>query len=381
MKAKWLKGFMLLLIILPNIIGNSCVYGQSAEVYYRKGLHYLSKELYDSAIVSFTKAIELDSNFLDAYLKNILAKRYKSSDDETAVSELEELIARHPTYADAYFELANTYESNALQANLMMAKENYESAILIYDKYLDIVPNSIIAFEKRGECKHKIGDIRGAILDLSFVAEKEPNNFELIKSIGKDKMEIGNISGAIVNFTKIIERDSNNSEAYYLRGYAYLKLNKLDQAYADESRAIKLNKQSSKAYNIRGMVMGDKKDYQAAMADMNMAIKIAKATNEDQFTYYINKGIISDENNYYKDAIADFSYVISELEGFIGTEGIRFDEYNMARLYYVNSALEHRGRTKIKIKEYSGACADFLNISEPSEEILGLIRKYSKSKK
>ena len=104
----------------------------SAEESYNRGSELLDKGEYDEAIDEFTKAIEIDPNYAEAYNNRGLAYYYTWEYD-LAVADYDKAIEIDPDYADAYNNRGNAYADNG----------QYDLAIADYDRAIEIDPKTL----------------------------------------------------------------------------------------------------------------------------------------------------------------------------------------------------------------------------------------------
>lgn len=171
-----------LLIFLQN------AFCQTSQDHFIKGNQYLFEQKYDSSIVYYSKAIELDSNLLYAYvhrseayeklgqLKNAISDRtkcielggeditlnYSARGDifvklkefENAIKDYKEAIRHDKEYSKNYFDLASIY--------LKTGKK--DEALKIYKEYnTTINPTDHLGFYLEGNLLLETGDLDGAI--------------------------------------------------------------------------------------------------------------------------------------------------------------------------------------------------------------------------
>jgi len=137
------------------------------------GKLYLAADNNDKARQEFEKAIELKSDYIDAYLQRSLLDE-KESKNEEAIKSLEELADLYPLNIDVLFQLGRLYYNNKQTAD----------AVVILERVIRLSPNHsnalyslAIAYDASGEKKKAI-DVLQKVLDLN------PNNSAL-----KQKME------------------------------------------------------------------------------------------------------------------------------------------------------------------------------------------------
>jgi tetratricopeptide (TPR) repeat protein len=73
-------------------------YPNNAENYYRRGKAYDAKGNQNEAIIDYSKAIKLKSDFLDAYLSRSLCYKKMCLKNE-AINDFNEVIRLDPVYA------------------------------------------------------------------------------------------------------------------------------------------------------------------------------------------------------------------------------------------------------------------------------------------
>jgi len=157
------------------------------------------------------KAIELDPNYIEVYLRRGLLNYTEKNDDIDAIhdySKVIELISQiNELYRDEY------------------------NAKLIYD-----------AYHKRAGSKHRIKDYIGAIQDYTMLTTFYSPDISkiygipienILLRIGNSKYELKDYIGAIDNYTKVIEIKPNNEFAYYNRRNAWNALNEPEKAAID----------------------------------------------------------------------------------------------------------------------------------------------------
>jgi tetratricopeptide (TPR) repeat protein len=149
--------------------------GLTAVEWYEKGrAKYLDDRI--NAINAYTKAIELDPNFAEAY-------------------------------------------SGRGFAYLLLG--NYLQAIGNYDKVIELDPNHTRAYLLRGESYFGLGSYKQALVDFDKAIELTPEFAPCYSDRGAAYAALGNYRQAIDDFDRAIDLDPNNSHYYFGRGTAY----------------------------------------------------------------------------------------------------------------------------------------------------------------
>jgi tetratricopeptide (TPR) repeat protein len=179
----------------------------TAEEYFYRGFDKNSRKDYYGAISDYTKAIELNPNFVNAYYNRGNAKG-NLNDNHGAISDFTKAIELNPNFVTAYFA--------------------------------------------RGNAKGNLNDNHGAISDYTKAIELNPNDSEAYYNRGAVKGKLNDYQEAISDFTKAIELNPNFVTAYFARGYAKGNLNDYHSAISDYTKAIELNPNDAKTYHYRG---------------------------------------------------------------------------------------------------------------------------------
>jgi tetratricopeptide (TPR) repeat protein len=106
-------------------------YSQTAEEWKKSGNVFLDSTNYDRAIEHYEKAIEVDSNYFDAYFNLGIAYSGKMDYDKS-IEYYNKALSLKDTVADTYFVLGELYNE----------KQDYDSAIKIIKKGLSFKPDS-----------------------------------------------------------------------------------------------------------------------------------------------------------------------------------------------------------------------------------------------
>ena len=176
---------------------------QTAEEYFYRALEKQNKKDYYGAIADYTKAIEINPNYTDAYINRGNAKR-----------------------------------------NL---EDNY-GAIADYTKAIEINPNDADAYYNRGIAKEELKDSYGAIADYTKAIEINPNDAAAYRNRGISKARNGDYYGAIADYTKAIEINPNYAYAYYARGVVKYYLGDNNGACQDARKAQDLGYDASSKF-------------------------------------------------------------------------------------------------------------------------------------
>ena len=223
--------------------------------------------------------------------------RYCDSEEyENAIVSYDKAIKQKTDYADAYYNRGVTYGKLG----------ESEKAIADYSKAIELKPDYAKAYNNRGCTYDDLGESEKAIADYSKAVELKPDYADAYYNRGCANSKLGESEKAIADYSKAIELKPGYAEAYYNRGYTYDDLGESEKAIADYSKAIELKPDYAEAYNNRGTTYSRIGESEKAIADYSKAIEL-KLDNAEA---YYNRGVIYAGLGESEKAIADYSKVI-----------------------------------------------------------------------
>jgi len=266
--------------------------------------------------------------------------KYIVKDYQGALSDLNKSIELNPNFFISYYN----------RGNIKLKLKDFEGSINDCNKAIEIIPNFVLAYNVRGLAKSKIKDFKGAIKDFNKSIEIDNNFASAYSGRGLAKASLKDIDGAINDFDKAIQIDSKNYLFYVGRGGIKFFSGLEEEGCRDFQKANELgfsdaqilinkfcnNSQTAKEYFDSGIIKQNNENYKGAIADYNKAIDI----NPKLVKVYNNRGNAKSDLKDYKGAISDFNKAIAI-------------EPNDIYAYC------NRGLAKTKIKDYNGAISDF----------------------
>jgi len=180
------------------------------NTHFNRGKTNYDKKDYDRAITDFTKAIQLDPDYVEAYKYRALAY-YEKGNYDKVFADCNETIQRGNSTikTSAYVIRANTYV--------------------------------------------KIGDYDKAIDDCTEVIQLNPNYADAYTSravaYGKRNKK-GDVDKVIADCDEAIRINSNSASSYAERGWAYFQKRKYKEARADANAALRLDSKFQRAKDL-----------------------------------------------------------------------------------------------------------------------------------
>ena len=191
--------------------------------------------------------------------------RYCDSEEyENAIVSYDKAIKQKTDYADAYYNRGVTYGKLG----------ESEKAIADYSKAIELKPDYAKAYNNRGCTYDDLGESEKAIADYSKAVELKPDYADAYYNRGCANSKLGESEKAIADYSKAIELKPGYAEAYYNRGVIYAGLGESEKAIADYSKVIELNPKDKEAYEARAKVYYSLGEEEKAAADEEAASKL-----------------------------------------------------------------------------------------------------------
>lgn len=139
-----------------------------------------------------------------------------------------------------YITFYNKRNHKIESVNLLLAIEEYKKEIKDFSKEIELTPENIWLYYRRGEVKYKLKDFLGAIQDYTMAIKIKPNFPEAYYKRGLTKYSLNKYQGAIEDYSKAIEMKPNFAMAFFGRGNAKFQLNNDVDPCEDWKKALKL---------------------------------------------------------------------------------------------------------------------------------------------
>ncbi len=297
-------------------------YPNNAGLHYAQGLVYLkrrtssdvtyirdSKNLLDDAIKEFVKAVNLDSNYYQAY--NAMGVATLQLGNTSDAKELFETALKiNPQFATAYDNLGNIALING---DLTGAEDNFMKSL----KYNSHNPTTMYHL---GQVAVRQKDYNKALTWLNHSIHINPNSAPALTLQGECYLVQGNQAAAINSFKKAVTVKPENSRAYINLANIYQK--RSDAEFAMEQLKTVL------AINPRY------KDAIMRVADLSLETR----KYEQALDYYSK---LVDDSQYGNDAIIGLANTYYEMSKDRGDSGDMTTNKEVYLAYdYINKAIE-----------------------------------------
>lgn len=207
-----------------------------------KGIGEYEKGRYAEAIISWTKALEIDPNS----------------------------VSIHYNIGTAHHRL-----------------ENYQLSIESYNKAIQLDPQNAHAYNNRGVTYKKLKEYEKAIEDYTNAIELNEKDAVAYNNRASSYYYLKEYEKALADSTKAIELDPKYAFAYNNRGIAYYSLNEYDEATRDFNKAIELDPGHTGTYINLAELMIIIGKYDDALQYLNRAMALGTELRDKAVCLYL----------------------------------------------------------------------------------------------
>ena len=250
---KWLDGYL-----DPMLkYGKGVVYQNRANL---EDNMQEKSEWHKKAYEHFTEALELKSDFTEAYINRGAVFRDVGKFD-LAFKDFDTAIEIEPKSANMYYERGIYYAK----------KGEHEKALNDFKIAIDLDSENADFYNSRGIIYKDTDEADLAIKEYKKAIEVDAELPEAYNNLGVIYGEKGEHDKAIENYTKAIELRSVYANAYRNRGCAYLKKGNMYRANEDFFSVAILQSDFGKAFYHRGIACLHQKKWEEAKANLTFA--------------------------------------------------------------------------------------------------------------
>ena len=368
----------------------NAVYSQNPKQHVKTGIQFVENGFYNDAIESFSTAIMIEPEYVDAYIER--GNLYLKLDSAMLAAKDFQKAGVLAGNSDYYYKAAEIYHKlgavddalNNLSKSLELKNKHYESQLL-YTQILIEKSDYGQAYEEA----EKLVSIKDYSIGYYYkgLIEKELKMFQAAeksfeKSIIKDKnfldafiaqadlqLSLGKIEYAFENCSYVIFIDAKRSDAYLIRSQIYLMRKEFEKAISDISKAISVDPENDALFYHRGNYYLEYGHFQNAINDYTKAILI----NPASIDAYKNRANAFEQIGNNKLAVHDYNKIME-----IGIEDNKeLKEYVKDKLYELNKENNKpritlvepadKGNYSIKIPRNSGTTVLNLKIEDQNE--------------
>ena len=276
-----------------------------ANAYFEKGcIHNFMNELPD-ALSSLNKAIELKQEAEYYYWRGIVLQRQE--ENNLAMKDYESAMSKS-------FEVTEMYNNYAI---LLSQKEEYDKALLVINKAIELKPKYAEAYSAKGKiffytyqldsaCIYKNKSIALGYTKALDVPDEVCNGTETIKLqyTAEILMQTNVYKQAIKGFNKLFEMHPDSSNYCLNIGFCLYKLKEYADAEKYYTKALELKAPNKKLlYANLELLYFDINNFEKSVEMSTRWIQL----DPKDYMAYVERGIALRKLKKYKDAEADFN--------------------------------------------------------------------------
>jgi tetratricopeptide (TPR) repeat protein len=298
--------------------------GQNARQFYKTGLTFSEAGNHKDAIDQFTKAVNVEPEYVDAYIQRSIS--YEATGDlQNAADDLKRALTFEQKDPDLYFnaarinyKLGNQHDalefinkcvekgkkSDAgyrLLSLIQIALEDYSNALISINKALEIKDNPENYFV-RGQLSEKMKNYNQAEMDYQTAITKNNNYTEALLANASLKLTLNKPEQAMSNCDAVLEKEPKNKEALIIRSKIHVKLTEYPKAIDDISKILYNNPDDKEMYLLRGTYYQEFTQHQQAINDFSKALLIDPRYSEAIYKRAYSYEQVGD----FKSAIRDY---------------------------------------------------------------------------
>lgn len=290
-----MKTFTLIFVAL--LLSSSIAFAQSPKKIFKAAQALQETGKFQDAIDSYTKAIELEPNYIDAYVAR--AQCY------LGLSKAEEALIDYERAAT--FDPKNESHTKAA-SELAFELKQYERAIKNANLALERDKKLLNLYHIKIRSLYNLNKIDEALETANKALEVKKNFLNYL-----DKAEIlyakNDYKNAQNNYQLAISEDANNILGYLGIANSYYYQDLYDQAISAANSALTIDQKSRDAYWIRAMAYHKKMDYMNSIADLSQII-VLHPDDANIKDVFLKRGEIYFDFKMHTNAINDFTSVI-----------------------------------------------------------------------
>ncbi len=193
---------------------------QFADAYYHRGLAYFAIEQFDLAIADYNSSLNLNSQQIEVYFSRATAL-LAANDIQGSSIDLQVIITLDPNYVRAY----------KLWAKICIRLKDFDRAI----KYYKTAGKIYLNRQDKESCRLCIAQIR-EIEQQKIAAQGGITNDVFLQQV-RQKIQQGRLGEALVDCHWLLQLDAYDPQAYYYRGNIGIQLGEYEQAKLDLCKA------------------------------------------------------------------------------------------------------------------------------------------------
>lgn len=287
----------IVILLVMSVMASSMLFAQTAKGSFKAGKTFCKASNYSDAVNQFTKAIELDPSYAEAYAAR--AEAYVMTEE---------------------FELAAKDYERAAQLDMGEAEYAFSAGSMNYklENYQQAVNNLRMGLAEDSRNLDAYNYLVLSLIELDRIQEAitEANKALNVKKNSQNYINRGMVNYLSANyikseedFRKAIKSDKESVIAHIGLSNSLYKQGKLTQALGVANAILEIDASSKDAYLIRAQINIDNKEYVEAINDASRIIMLY-GNDADIWKVYLIRAKSKREFTQYTGAITDYDKVL-----------------------------------------------------------------------
>ena len=262
------------------------------EAYYRRGIARLEGKVFDEAINDLNQVLLRNPRHAGAMFWRANG-RAKQGQWLASLEDLQATIDVNPDHAGEYRKFANLVAQKAiahlnslgqeerakpencqLRALALLLSGEYQPAVEDFDLCLQVDPAHLLMRIRRGQANMLLEKYTEAVADFQEAVRIEGNNALAHECLAESLLCNGNRKEAVLEFSQAIRLRSDDERLFLRRGRLHTMRGKPDKALEDFTHAIEIRPESYEAYRERGLLHALIGKNKRAIQDMTVSIEL-----------------------------------------------------------------------------------------------------------
>ena len=249
------------------------------------GVIALDEGLEENAITLFKRSVELNPNFVDAYL-NLSKVFQKRKEFSKSIFFLENLLKVKKDFLEGYLRISDLYQKN----------KQFDKAILTLNQILNLSEKKDhhIIIHNIGSCYYNLKNFKVAF-NYFIKSFKLNNNFtKTLISLGLVCGELGKIEKGLSYFSLALKTKENLFEVYKYLGDFYFKIKDYDNSLIHYKNSIEINPNYFESLESLAFLLNKLRKYKSAEKYYLDALRLL---NHKKTMFYYEKAIEINSNS------------------------------------------------------------------------------------
>lgn len=218
---------------------------------------------YEMAMQTYRKAIEVEPDHLDSYI-NLGTEYLNKNMPDSAIAIYQRAITIDPTFAAAYYNIGL----------VRMQQGRYSDAVSYHQRALAFAPASADGWYNIGVAYEHLSQSGPAIESYTKAIEFRKDYLDAYINLGKLYAETGNAEQSLQVFGKALSVNSESADVYYNLGYVLYGVGEVDRACTSFETAIRYDSTYATAYHNLGVIYGQRGDQERSVSFLKGAAKL-----------------------------------------------------------------------------------------------------------